>query len=95
MKLEDKGNGGKFRVRQLKWVFVGSMLSVFGLLLLTMAELEDFSYSAFSYWVPRAMFVVVLATVSGWLVREKGVAVRLGFGFLAGLALAFLYLWIT
>ena len=96
MKQEDKvGGADGLRVGQLAWVLFGSALSVFGLLLLTMAELEDFSQSAFSYWVPRASLVVVVSTALGWLVRKKGLAVRFGFGFIAGLVLAFLYITVT
>ena len=96
MKLEDRvDDKGSLWLSRLAWVFLGSMISVFGLLLLTMAELEDFSQSAFRYWTPRASVVVVVATAVGWLVRDKGIPVRFGFGFLGGLALALLYLWVT
>ena len=96
MKLENKSDDeGGLRFSRLIWVFLGSMISVFGLLLLTMAELEDFSQSAFRYWTPRASIVVVVATALGWLVMDRGIAVRFGFGFLGGLGLALLYLWVT
>ncbi len=96
MKQEDRVDSeGGLRLGRLAWVFLGSMVSVFGLLLLTMAELEDFSQSAFRYWTPRASIVVVVTTTLGWLVKEKGIAVRFGFGFLGGLALALFYLWAT
>ena len=94
MKREDRGDSdGGLRLGRLAWVLLGSVVSVFGLLLLTMAELRDFSQSAFRYWTPRASAVVLVTTVLGLFVKEKGIALRFGFGFLGGLGLALLYIW--
>lgn len=96
MKQENRIDGdGELRLGRLAWVILGSVISVFGLLLLTMAELQDFSQSAFRYWTPRATVVVLVTTVLGLLVKDKGVALRFSFGFLSGLALALLYVWLT
>ncbi len=85
----------KSSIGKLIGVFLGSVASIFGLMLLTMLELEDFSQSAFQYWTPRALAVVVTTTVLGIPVRNKGIAVRLAYGFFVGLALALLYIWVT
>ncbi len=76
-------------------VFMGSIVSVFGLLILTMAELEDFTASAFRYWGPRALSVVLATTFLGIFVikwRAKG---RFAFGAVAGLLVASIYIWVT
>ena len=76
-------------------VFVGSALSVFGLLILTMAELEDFSASAFKYWGPRAVGVVLATTLLGIFVSKWSVKGRFAFGVIAGLLIASIYLLVT
>jgi hypothetical protein len=96
MKLEDKiEDNQRPPITRLIGVFLGSMVSIFGLLLLTMLELEDFSRSAFEYWTPRALAVVVATTVLGLPVRNKGTAVRFVYGFFVSLALALIYVWVT
>ena len=83
------------QINRLFAVFVGAAVSVFGLLLLTMMELEDFSHSAFSYWTPRAAAVVFVTTALGFSIRRRSVATRIGFGLIFGLMLALAYLWTT
>ena len=76
-------------------VFMGSTLSVFGLLILTMAELEDFSASAFQYWGPPALGVVFATTFLGIFVSKWSVKARFAFGVVVGLLVTSIYIWVT
>ncbi len=86
---------GRNTTTRLLVVFFGSATSVFALLILTMLELEDFSASAFLYWGPRALSVVLVTTALGILVVNRSQKLRTLFGFFGGLFVAFVYLWIT
>ena len=76
-------------------VFAGSTVAVFGLLLLTMIELEDFSGSAFRYWTPRSLGVVSITTILGLAVVRRSWKTRAAFGVLIGLMVSAVYIWAT
>ena len=82
-------------VSGLLTIFVGSAVAVFGLLLLTMLELQDFSGSAFRYWTPRALGVILITTILGLTVVHRNWKTRVAFGVLIGLTVSAVYLWAT
>lgn len=83
-------------VRQLLPVFIASAVSVFGLLFQQMfTHVRGFDGYAFEYWAPRALGVVLVTTLLGVVVMNRGCKARCTFGLLGGLFVSFFYIWIT
>ncbi len=93
---EERELSPKRTIRQLLPVFIASAVSVFGLLFPQMwTHARGFDGYAFEYWAPRALGVVLVTTLLGAAIMNRGWKARCTFGFFGGLFVSFFYIWIT
>lgn len=94
MELQDLKSQQKYQ--RLLVVLIASAVAVFGLLFRAMwVRGGGFDVSAFQYWGPRALGVVVATTTLGVFVVNRGWKSRAAFGVVAGVCISFLYIWAT